>query len=101
DAFLLARSLAGEVIGLTAHLRLEVVTPEDLAVDPAVARAVAHAERHRPPEPGEHMTYCRFFMHRDRYQAQVLAPVAASASQSWTTPGLAWCILTVADPDVI
>jgi len=40
-------------------------------------------------------------MHRERYQAQVLAPVAASASQSWTTPGLAWCFLAVADPDMM
>jgi hypothetical protein len=47
------------------------------------------------------MTYCRFFMHRDRYQAQVLASVAATASQSWTAPGLAWCFLAVANPDVM
>jgi hypothetical protein len=100
-AFLIARSLAGECIGLVAHLRLEMVTPDDLAADPAVARAAAHAERHRPPEPGEHMTYLRFFMHRERYQAQVMASVAASASQSWTMPGLAWCFIAVAYPDVM
>jgi DNA-binding winged helix-turn-helix (wHTH) protein len=101
DAFLVARSMTGECIGFGAHIRLGVVSPDDLAADPAIARAVAHAERHQPPGPGEHMTYCRFFMHRDRYQAQVLAAVAASASQSWTTPGLAWCFLAVADPDVM
>jgi DNA-binding winged helix-turn-helix (wHTH) protein len=101
DGFLIARSMTGECIGLGAHLRLEAVTPDDLAADPAVARAVAHAERHQPPGSGEHMTYCRFFMHRDRYQAQVLAAVAASASQSWTAPGVAWCFLAVADPDVM
>jgi hypothetical protein len=100
-AFLIARSLAGEVIGLAAHLRLQAVTPEDLAADPAVAKAVAHAERHRRPEPGEHITYCRFFMHRERYQTQVLAPVAASASLTWTTPGLAWCFILASDPDLI
>ena len=101
DAFLIARSMTGECIGLGAHLRLESMSPDDLATDPAIARAVTHAERYGPPGPGEHMTYCRFFMHRDRYQAQVLAAVAASASQSWTTPGLAWCFLAVAYPDVM
>ena len=88
------------MIGFVANLRLEAVTPEDLAADPAVARAVAHAERHGPPRAGEHMTYCRFLMDRERYQAhQVLASVAASASQSWTAPRLAWCFIAVADPD--
>ena len=101
QAFLIVRSVTGEYIGLTAHLRIEAVTSEDLAVDPAVVSALAHAERHRPPEPGEHMTYLRFFMHRERYQAQVLAPVATSASQSWTMPGLAWCFVAVAYPDVM
>jgi DNA-binding winged helix-turn-helix (wHTH) protein len=101
EAFLVARSLAGEFIGLAVHLRLEAVTPGDTAADPAVARALAHAERHAPPGQGEHMTYCRFFMQRDRYQTQVLAPVAASASQSWTAPRLAWCFMAVADPDAL
>jgi hypothetical protein len=40
-------------------------------------------------------------MHRDRYQALVLAPVAASASQSWTAPSLAWCFIAAADPELI
>ena len=97
-AFLVARSLTGEMIGLAAHLRFEAVTSEDLAADPAVARAVAHAERHAPRRPGEHITYCRFFMHCDRYQTQLLASVTATASQSWTAPGLAWCFVAAADP---
>ncbi|HEU4691432.1 MAG TPA: winged helix-turn-helix domain-containing protein [Vicinamibacterales bacterium] len=101
EAFLIARSMTGEMIGMGAHLRLEAVTPEDLAADPAVAHAVVHAERYGPPNPGEHITYCRFFMHRERYQAQVLASVAATASQSWTVPRLAWCFIAAADPDVI
>ena len=101
EAFLIARSVAGEIIGLVAHLRFEAVTADDLAVDSAIARAMTHVERHGLPGPGEHMTYLRFFMHRERYQAQVLAPVATTASKSWTTPGLAWCFLAVADPDLM
>ena len=40
-------------------------------------------------------------MHRERYQTQVLAPVAASCSQNWTSPRLAWCFMAVADPDLM
>ena len=101
QAFLVARSMTGEMIGLVAHLRLESVTGADLAADPAVARAVAHAERHGPPRSGEHMTYSRFLMHRDRYQGQLLASITATASQEWTAPGLAWCYVAAADPDMI
>ena len=101
DAFLTVRSVTGELIGFVCHLRLEAATPEDMAVDPAVANAVAHMERYGPPGAGEHTVYARFLMHRERYQAQVLAPVAASCSQNWTAPGLAWCFIAVADPDLM
>ena len=47
------------------------------------------------------MTYCRFFMHGERYQQQVPAPVAASSSLTWTAPGLAWCFLATAVPDAM
>ena len=39
DAFLTVRSVTGELIGFVCHLRLEAVTPDDLAADPAVAHA--------------------------------------------------------------
>ena len=101
QAFLAARSLAGDLIGFAAHLRLDPVTADDLRVDPAMAGAVAQAERHGPPAPGEHMTYCRFMMHGERYQTQVLAAIAASCSQNWTAPGLAWCFVAVTEPEAI
>jgi hypothetical protein len=99
EAFLVARSVAGELVGLAVHLHFEAVTRADLDADPAVARAVAHAERYGPPRAGEHITYCRFFMQRERYQTYVLAPVSATASQNWIAPALAWCFIAVADPD--
>lgn len=101
EGFLVARSLAGEFIGFVAHLRLTAVTPGDLAADPALGPAVTHAQRHGPPGRSEHLTYCRFFTHRERHQAQVPAPVAATASLSWTAPGLAWCFIAVTDPDTV
>jgi hypothetical protein len=101
EGFLIARSMTGEATGLVAHLHFERITPEDMAADPAVARMAAHVERHRRLEPGEHITYCRFFMHRERYQTQIPAAVAASTSQRWTTRGLGWCFITTSDPDLV
>ena len=37
-------------------------------------------ERYGPPGAGAHTVYTRFLTHRDRYQAQVLAPAAEFAS---------------------
>ena len=100
-AFLLVRSMTGEATGLAVHLRFDVVTPEDIAADPAIARMAAYVERRRGPAPGEHLAYCRFFMHRDRYQRPVPAAVAATASQTWTAPRLAWCFIAAAEPDAL
>lgn len=101
DAFLTVHIVTGDLIGFVCHLRLDAAAPDDLTADPAVARACAHAERYGSCGPGEHMTYCRFWMHRERYQDQVLAPFAASVSQNWTAPRLAWCFIAAADADVI
>jgi hypothetical protein len=40
-------------------------------------------------------------MDRERHQApsQALTLVAATCSQSWTSPNLAWCFVTMAHPD--
>src|SRR6185295_14434097 len=53
EAFQAIRRVGGDLIGFVASLRLEAATPEDIAADPAVALAVAYAERHGPPRPGE------------------------------------------------
>ena len=100
DAFHVNRSIDGDLIGFHANLRLEAVTPEDLAVDPAMAQAVAYIERHGPLRTGEHIRYGRFWMDRERHQAfsQVFTLVAASCSQSWIAPNLAWCLVAMADP---
>jgi hypothetical protein len=99
-AFLNVRNAAGELIGFACHLRLDAISPDDLAADPALAGALAHIERHGPPGTGEHTTYTRFFMQHDRYQLPVPACVAATASQHWTAPGLAWCFIAVAEPEL-
>lgn len=103
QAFFAIRSVGGDMVGFVANLRLDAVTPDDAAVDPAVAAAVAYADQHGPPRPGEHMQYGRFWMDAEGYQAmtQVFTIVAATCSQSWIAPNLAWCFVTVAEPDPI
>jgi hypothetical protein len=99
-AFLSVRNAAGELIGFVCHLRLDGISPDDIAADPAIAGALAHIDRHGPLGAGEKATYTRFLMQRDRYQLPVPACAAATASQQWTTPGLAWCFIAGAEPDL-
>jgi hypothetical protein len=100
-AFLAFRGPAGDVIGFLATLAVEG-TPEDLAADPAVARAWAYAQRHGPPRPGEAMIYHRFMMDRDAYQgpSPAVNMVMMGCCLQWvTTPRLAWSFLAFAEPD--
>jgi hypothetical protein len=79
------------------------VTHEDTAADPAVARAVAYAEHHGPPQPGEVVVYGRFWMDAERHQAitRVFTVVAAITSQSWIAPNVAWSFVAMAEPDLM
>ena len=101
-AFRAIRRVGGDLIGFVANLELEVVSPEDIAADPAIACAVAYAERHAPQRPGEHIVYGRFWMDSERHQAltQVFTVVAATSSQSWIAPNLAWSFVAMADPEL-
>ena len=103
EAFLAMRGIGGDLIGFMANLRLESITPQDLAADPAIARARAFVERSRPVDAAEHLRYCRFWMDREGHQAftQALTLVAANCSQSWTVPGLAWSFVSMANPDLM
>jgi hypothetical protein len=68
-----------------------------------VAIVGAYVERHGPARPGEEILYGRFWMDAERHQAftQVFTCVAATCSQSWIGPNVAWCFVTMADPDVV
>jgi hypothetical protein len=103
EAFGVIRNVSGDLIGFVANLCLQDPTADDMAADPAVALAVAYAERHGPARPGEHMVYGRFWMDSERHQALTQAFTVASAicSQSWIAPKLAWSFVTVADPDLV
>jgi len=103
EAFHAIRRVGGGLIGFVANLRLETVTPDDVAIDPAIALAVAYAERHGPPQQGEHVVYGRFWMDSERHQAltQVFTVVAATCSLSWIAPRVAWSFVAMADPDLV
>ena len=102
EAFLAIRHVDGTLLGFLANLSLKGVTPEDVAADPAVARAMAYAEGHGPPRPDEHVVYGRFWMDAERHQAmtQVFTVVAVTSSLSWTAPKVAWSFVSMAHPDL-
>ncbi|MDP9352123.1 MAG: ATP-binding protein [Chloroflexota bacterium] len=102
QAFLVFRSVDGDLIGFMANLELRKVTPDDVATDPAVSAAFTFAERNGPMRPGEEMVHLRFWMGRDTYQAvsSALNLTAVNSVTYWMThPKLAWNFVTVADPD--
>ena len=102
QGFLAIRHVDGTLLGFMAHLALESITSEDAAADPAVARAMAYAEAHDPPRPGERILYGRFWMDAERHQAsaQVFNVVAAMSSLSWIGPKVAWSFVAMAHPDL-
>jgi DNA-binding winged helix-turn-helix (wHTH) protein len=103
EAFEAIRSVGGELLGFCANLRLDVVTPEDAAADPAIAQALSYMQRHNPPRPGELMLYGRFWMDAERHQAvtQVFTVVAAITSIGWTGPNVSWSFVAMAHPDLM
>ena len=101
-AFTVFREAGRELLGFTASLALHSVTPDDLAIDPAVRAAWAFAQAHGPARPGEEMVHHRFVMGRDTYQAvsSAMNMVAMTSTLQWlTNPRLAWSFLPIADPD--
>lgn len=103
ESFHAIRSVGGDLIGFGANLRLDVATPDDVAVDPAVAQALRYAQRHNPPRAGEPILYGRFWMDAERHQAitQVFTVIAALTSMSWTGPNVSWSFVAMADPELM
>lgn len=103
QAFLVYRS-GGDVVGFMAHLALHQATAEDIATDPALAAALAFAERYGPVRPGEEIMHLRFWMGRDAHQgvSPAIDLTAINASIYWTShPKLAWNFIATADPEYL
>jgi hypothetical protein len=103
QAFLVFRDTGGALSGFMAHVTIHDATPDDVAADPAVPAALAFAQRHGPPRPGEEIVHLRFWMHQDAYQgmSSALNLAAINSSIYWTShPRLAWNFIAVADPEL-
>ena len=101
-AFLGFRDATGDLVGYMANLRLEAVTAEDCAADPALNPALEFMRVRGPARAGEQVSYQRFWMGRDDHQSgrATMNVVAANASAYWTShPTLAWNFVAVADPE--
>lgn len=101
DAFLAFRGAVQQLVGFKAILLLDAPDPEDCAADPAVAAAWRFVRRHGPLRSGERLMHHRYWMSGEGYQDRTAVTLAAAVGGSrWlTTPGLAWTLLAVADPD--
>jgi hypothetical protein len=100
-AFLVFRTVDGELVGFMAQLTIHDATPEDCAVDPAVPAALEFVRRRGPLRPGEEVLHLRLWMSRDAYQgvSPALNLATIHSSIAWTThPRLAWSLITTADP---
>lgn len=104
EAFTVFRDTNAAVIGFIASLALDRTTPEDRALDPALAAAHAFTLRYGPARPGEVVLHHRWTMDREHYQSPSISwdmDVMHTTVQWLTTPRLAWTFVTLADPDAI
>jgi hypothetical protein len=102
EAFLVYRTLDGVLYGFMAQLALQQATAADAAIDPALAPVWETIEAHQPIQPGDAISYLRFWMARETYQAvsPAINLTAANCTIHWlTTPRLAWSFVAMSDPD--
>lgn len=103
QAFSSFRSISGELLGFSASLILKEMREQDARVDPAIAAAWQFTQRQAPIRPDEVMLHHRFGMDRDAYQlpSPAMNMISMRCLLDWiSTPGLAWNILPVAEPEV-
>lgn len=102
EAFLAYRSAGTELVGFGANLLLDYPNAEECAADPAIAAAWRFVQGHGPLRPGERLMHFRFWMSSEGYQdrAAVTLSAAAGTTRWLITQGLAWSLLTLADPDL-
>jgi hypothetical protein len=100
---LVVRDASQQPMGFVLALALGQASQQELQADPATRVAWDYLQRQAPPRPGERVTYFRFWMARDTYQA----PSACQAllfvhmvRHYLTTPGLAFAFFQCSQPDV-
>lgn len=95
------RDEKGAPLCFVSHVQLAQTTPEDRAIDPAVAAAWRYLEAHAALRPGEGSTLFRFWMARDTYQtvSPTQTLLFGNVAQHYlTAPGLAFSFFPCAEP---
>ena len=94
------RTSSGQPDGFMVLVALDRVTPEEMAVDSALALAWGHLRRHAPLRPGENATYFRFWMAADTHQAvsPIQSLIFINMVRHYFTPGLAFTFYACTDP---
>jgi hypothetical protein len=102
EAFFAFRNAGQQTAGFGAILLLAEAAADECAADPAIAAAWRFVERAGPPRRGERLMHHRYWMSREGYQdrAAVTLAAAAGAPRWLNTPGLAWSLLMVAEPEL-
>ena len=95
------RSDTGAVVGYVGWLKLTAPDDAEIATDPVVAAAWAHARTHGRPRPGEHLAVARFMITAPEYRAP--SPAQALMMQRilanfWRSQNLAWSFLVTGKP---
>lgn len=95
------RNSAGQPTGFMTLLAMADLGEEDLATDPAVARAWDFLRGHARLRSGESATYFRFWMDVDSYQAvsPTQSLIFINMVRHYFTPGLVYTFYACADPD--
>ncbi|MDJ0702981.1 MAG: AAA family ATPase [Leptolyngbyaceae cyanobacterium MO_188.B28] len=90
------------VTGFFMMVALHQASPKDLSIDPAAYAAWRHLQKHAPLRSQEAAILVRFWMARNTYQSvsptQSLIVVNA-LQQHRNTPGIAFTLISCADPD--
>jgi hypothetical protein len=100
--FLVFRGARQQAVGFMAMVAIERATPDDLRADAALETASAFLAASAPLRAGERATLFRFWMAAESYQG--VSPVQSlifiyAVNHYLTTPGLAFTLFPVADPD--
>jgi len=101
DAWSVVRTSEGGVAGLVCTVAIEDRAALAQVTDPALTAAYAELARHSPLRQGERATLVRYWMSADSYQGVSLAQslVTVQTGRHYlTTPGLAFSLLSFADP---
>lgn len=100
EKVIVLRDGAGQPAGFMLQLALDQAGADDLAGDPATARAWKFLESAAPLRAGESATYFRFWLAADTHQSvsPTQSVIFVNMVRHYFTPGLAYTFYACADP---